>query len=152
MRPGLRPRTRPTRPLGVAVRGNSGTLISRMPGGLVGRPDGLRPVVALTVEVDLMEDAVKLVPAVAMGGPEVVEGVELRQVSQRVLRRLGHGHLPRPEAAVAVPRPDPESLRGFLEEEPRLLPGGKRRDEEAGREADRARGRRDEVGEIAEPR
>src|SRR3989304_3775307 len=149
MRPGLRPRPRPTRPLGVAVLGNSG-LILRVPGGLVGGPNALRPVVPGAVELHPVHDPVELVAAVGVGGPEVIERVELSEIPERVLLRLGHGELPGPAAAVSLPRADPEALGGLLEEEPRLLPRVERRDEEARGEADGARRGRDEVGEVAE--
>src|SRR3989304_3525451 len=114
MRPGLRPRTRPTRPLGVAVLGNSGTrLILRVPGGLVGGPDALRPVVPGAVELHPVHDPVELVAAVGVGGPEVIERVELSEIPERVLLRLGPGEPPRPGAGGAPPPPRPEDPGGL---------------------------------------
>src|SRR5256884_3424705 len=71
---------------------------------------------------------------------------------QTVLRRLGHLHLVREEAVVAVARVDPEAFRRFLGEEPRRLIAGRAAEEEARAEANRARARRDEVRQVAEAR
>src|SRR5436309_14856577 len=103
------------------------------------------PVEAVPQHVDTIGDPLELVTAVAVGGPQVVQRCELSQVGEPVLRGLGHLHLPGQEAAVAFGRMNPESFRRLLREEPRLLAGRQRTDEEARGETDGARPRRDEV-------
>src|SRR2546426_109353 len=107
------------------------------------------PVEAVPQHVDAICDPLELVAAVAVGGHEIVERGELGQIGEPVLGGLRHLHFPRQEAPVALGWKDPESLRRFLREEPRLLACRYRADEEASGEADGARGRRDEVREVS---
>src|SRR5213078_1291019 len=100
--------------------------------------------------VDAVDDPVELVPAVGVGGPEVLDRLELGEPGQTVLRRLGHLHLVREEAPVAVARMDPEPFRRLLGEEPRRLIDRCAAEEEARGEADRARAGRDEVRQVPE--
>src|SRR2546428_35388 len=81
---------------------------------------------------------------------QVSERAELGKIRKPVLGRFGHLHLTRQEAPVAFAREDPESLRRLLREEPRLLAGWDRAEEESRREADRARDRCDEVREVSQ--
>ena len=97
-------------------------------------------------------DPVELVAAVRMRLPEGVEAREAGEVAQAGLRGLGHRHLARLVALHALRGLDPEPLGRLLGEEPRRLPRRHRGQEEARGEADGARGRRDEVREIAERR
>src|SRR5438309_11153730 len=91
-----------------------------LPRALSGKSVAL-PVEALPERVDPVDDAVELVTAVAVRRPQVVERSELRQIGEPVLGRLGHLHLARQEASIAFARKDPESLRRFFREEPRIL-------------------------------
>src|SRR6266436_34237 len=95
-------------------------------------------------------DTVKLVPAVLVGPPDLGERLELGEIAQPAIGRLGHGPLPAPVTAKALGRRDPEALRGLLVEEARALAHGNRSEKEARAEANGARGRRDEVREVAE--
>jgi hypothetical protein len=99
----------------------------------------LLPVEVLPEAVDAVDDAVELVAAVGVGGPQLVERAKLREIAEPVLGRLGHRHLPGHEAAVALTRVDPECLRClFGEEDGRLVGRHRAQEEEAGGEADRA--------------
>src|SRR5207247_1435543 len=98
---------------------------------------------------DAIEDAVERVPAVGVGGPYGIEAVELGEVAEAAVGRLGHGPLPAPVTPEALGRVDPEALRRLLAEEARALAGGNGSEKKARGEADGARGRRDEVREVA---
>src|SRR5207244_12487639 len=100
-------------------------------------------------DVHAVADAVELVVAVGVGGPELVERGELRQVAEAVLGGLGHRHLAGHEPSVALAWVDPERFRALLGEERRGLIVGDAAEEEARREADGTRRRGDEVGGIA---
>src|SRR6266849_1152006 len=108
------------------------------------------PVEAVPEHVDSIGDPLELVAPVSVGGQQIVERGELGQVAKAVLGRLGHFHLTRHEAPVALAREDPEPLRRLLGEEPRLLAGRHRAEKKTRGEPDRTRGRRDEVREVAE--
>src|SRR5947209_5651938 len=66
-----------------------------------------------------------------------------------VFARLGHLHVAREEATIALAREDPEPLGRLLGEQPWLLARRHRAQKEARGEADRTRGWRDEVREVA---
>src|SRR5712691_10356048 len=99
--------------------------------------------------LDAVEDSVELVPAVGVGGPYGIEAVELGEVAEAAVGGLGHGPLPAPVTPETLGRLDPEALRRLLAEESRALAGGNGSEKEACGEADGARGRRDEVREVA---
>src|ERR1700687_5991473 len=100
--------------------------------------------------LNAVEDAVELVPAVGVGGPDGIEAVELGEVAQAAVGRLRHRPLPAPVATEALGRIDPEALRCLLVEETRALAHGNGGEKESRCEPDGARGRRDEVREVAE--
>src|SRR5919106_2546299 len=108
------------------------------------------PVEVLPEAVDAVDDAVELVQTVGVRGPQLRQRAELGQVAEAVLGRLGHRHLTGDEAAVALAGMDPEGLRRLLREEGGRLIGGDAAEEEARGEADRARGRCDEVRQVAQ--
>src|SRR5437899_5563225 len=110
----------------------------------------LLPVEALPGGVEAVDDPVELGPAVGVGRPELLDRVELGDPGQTVLGGLGHLHLTRQEAPVAVARVDPESFRRLLGEEPRLLVRGHAAEKEARGEADRARAGREEMRQLTE--
>src|SRR2546425_4729115 len=107
------------------------------------------PVKARPHDFHPVGDALELVAAVGVSGDQLVERSGLGQIAEAILARLGHFHVAREVAAIPLTRKDPEPFGRLLGEEPRLLAGRHRAQEEARREADRARGRRDEVREIA---
>src|ERR687892_1809896 len=88
------------------------------------------PVEILPEAVDAVDDAVELVQAVGMGGPQLVERPELGQVAEAVLGGPGHLHLAGDEASIALPRVDPERLGRLLGEKRRGLVGGRPAQEE----------------------
>src|SRR5262249_22134494 len=101
-----------------------------------------------------IEDAVELVAAIFVRGPDGIERVELGEIAEAAVGGLGHGPLPGPVAPKSLSGLDPEALRRLVVEVagglgPRRAgtTGGRG---EAGGEADRARGWRDEVREVAE--
>src|SRR5262245_46570927 len=101
------------------------------------------PAIGLPVEagperVDAVNDAVKLLPAIAAGRVQFIKRRELRQVAQAVLGGLGHGHLAVQEAAITLPGMDPESLGRLLGIEARNLPRRQGAEEEARGEANGA--------------
>src|SRR5215472_4928033 len=97
-----------------------------------------------------IEDAVELVAAILVRGPDGVERFELGEIAEAAVGRLGHGPLPAPVPAESLPGLDPEALRRLVVKVARTLAGRHGSKEEAGGEADRARGWRDEVREVAE--
>src|SRR5256885_16677679 len=99
----------------------------------------LLPVEGLPEDVNAVNDPEKLVAAVGVGFPEVLDRPELGEPRQTVLRRLGHRHLVREEAPVAEARVDPEPFRRLLAEKPRVLITRRAAEEEAGAEANRGR-------------
>src|SRR5205823_4268547 len=94
------------------------------------------------VDADAVEDAVKLVAAVLVGGPDGPERVELGEIAEAAVRGLGHGPFPAPVAAKALAGSDPEALRSFLAKMPRALSRRHRGEEESCGEANRTRRRR----------
>src|ERR1051325_1783786 len=112
------------------------------------RPAVGLPVEALPERVDAADDAVELVAPVGVGGPQVVDRVELGEVAESVLGRLGHGHLAGHELSVSFSGRDPEPLGRLLGVEARRLARRHRAQEEPRAEPDRARARGDEVREI----
>src|SRR5919109_2410905 len=77
--------------------------VQRLLARLVRKPI-LLPVEVGPGAVDAVADAVELVLAVGVRGPQLVEGGELGEVAQAVLGGLGHGHLAGDEAAGALAR------------------------------------------------
>src|SRR5215470_4167545 len=127
--------------------------------------DGTRPPRALTLgewtglgraagidagRLHAIEDAVELVAAIFVRGPDGIERVELGEIAEAAVGGLGHGPLPGPVAPESLSGLDPEALRRLVVEVAGALAGRHGGEEEARGEADRARGRRDEVREVAE--
>src|SRR6266849_6417835 len=89
-----------------------------------------------------VEDAMELVSAVLVGGPDALEIIELSEVAEAAVRRLRYGPFSAPVPA--------EALRSLFVEESRTLARRDRGQKEARGESDGTRGRRDEVRKVAE--
>src|SRR5882762_5905928 len=133
------------RPAIIRAREEDGFVLARQPWKSV-----LLPVETVPEHVDAIGDPLELVTAVAVSGPQVIQRGELRQIGEPVLRGFGHLHFPRQEAAIALGRVNPKSLRRLFREEPRLLACRQRAHEEARGEADGTRLRCDEVRQVSQ--
>ena len=102
--------------------------------------------------VEAVDDPVEARAARSVMVPEGAPRLELAEIAHAVLGRLRHRPLAGAEARVRRRGGDPEALRRLFEDEPGRLRRRERAEEEARGEPDGARRRRDEVGEVGEPR
>src|SRR5262249_60413491 len=63
-----------------------------------------------------IEDAVELVAAIFVRGPDGIERVELGKIAEAAVGGLGHGPLPGPMAPESLSGLDPEALRRLVVE------------------------------------